>query len=509
MPLLSLKSIGKTFSSVQALQEVSLEVDGGEIVAIVGENGAGKSTLLKVLGGIYPPDAGEIFVEGEQQVLRDVRQAMQLGIRLIHQELNLAGNLSIAENIFLGRQLFRGPRWLPITNRRVMHCQSARLLQDVGLRLSTRTLVRMLSVSQQQLVEIAKALSATARILVFDEPTSCLSLVESNRLLVLIEQLRDQGVAILYVTHRLGEVTRLADRVVVLRDGQHVGTLVGDEIEQPKMISLMVGRDIQQFCHEKDRVVEYGTPALEVCELNYPAAAAPVSFKIQPGEIVGFAGLVGAGRTELSRVLFGVDSPTSGYISVAGKKVAIRSPVDAIRMGIGLVPEDRRLQGLVLPMPVRANVSMAVLPKISPGGWLNRAAENRLAAEKTAALRVRATGLQQRVEQLSGGNQQKVVLAKWLAMQPQILILDEPTRGVDVGAKSEIYRLIFELAARGVAIMMISSEMEEIVGIADRVVVMYEGRIVGELSENHISEETIMTLAIGKTPSQTSSQVTE
>lgn len=509
MPLLSLRSIGKTFPGVQALRDVSVEVDGGEIVAIVGENGAGKSTLLKVLGGIYPPDAGEIFVEGEQQVLRDVRQAMQLGIQLIHQELNLAENLSIAENIFLGRQPFRGFRWLQIADRRMMHGQSARLLQEVGLRVSTRTLVRMLSVSQQQLVEIAKALSAAARILVFDEPTSSLSLVEASRLLALIEQLRDQGVAILYVTHRLREVTRLADRVVVLRDGQHVGTLVGGEIKQSKMISLMVGREVQQFGHKPKRDMEYEIPALKVCELDYPAAGAPMSFEIQPGEIVGFAGLVGAGRTELSRALFGVDARTSGDIRVAGKRVVIRSPVDAMRAGLALVPEDRRLHGLVLPMPVRPNVSMAALPQISPCGWLNRAAENRMAAEKVVALRVRTTGLQQRAEQLSGGNQQKVVLAKWLAMQPRVLILDEPTRGVDVGAKSEIYRLIFELASRGVAIMVISSEMEEIIGIADRVIVMYEGRIMGELSGNHISEETIMTLAIGETLSQTSSQVVE
>jgi ribose transport system ATP-binding protein len=271
----------------------------------------------------------------------------------------------------------------------------------------------------------------------------------------------------------------------------------------------MVGREVQQFGDKPKRDKEDDIPALKVCELDYPAAASPMSFEIQPGEIVGFAGLVGAGRTELSRALFGVDARTSGDICVAGKRVVVRSPVDAMRAGLALVPEDRRLHGLVLPMPVRPNVSMAVLRQISPGGWLNRAAENRVAAEKVAALRVRATGLQQRVEQLSGGNQQKVVLAKWLAMQPRVLILDEPTRGVDVGAKSEIYRLIFELASRGVAIMMISSEMEEIVGIADRVVVMCEGHIRGELSGKHISEETIMTLAIGETLSQPSSQVTE
>jgi ribose transport system ATP-binding protein len=507
MSLLSLKSIDKTFPGIQALREVSVDVDGGEIVAIVGENGAGKSTLLKVLGGIYPPDAGQIVVDGEQQVLRDVRQAMQLGIRLIHQELNLAENLCIAENVFLGRQPFFGPRWLPFSDHRVMHSKSAKLLQDVGLRLSTHTRVRALSIAQKQLVEIAKALSVTARILIFDEPTSSLSLVETNRLLVLIEKLRDQGVAILYVTHRLGEVTRLADRVVVLRDGQHVGTLSGDEIKQPKMISLMVGRDIQQFYHKKGHVVEDAPPALEVSKLNYPAAAEPVSFEIQPGEIVGFAGLVGAGRTELSRVLFGIDVPTSGDIRVAGKKSAIGSPVTAIRMGLALVPEDRKLQGLVLPMSVRPNVSMAILPRISPGGWLNRAVERKLAREEATAVGVRATGLEQRVGELSGGNQQKLVLAKWLVMQPRVLILDEPTRGVDVGAKSEIYRLIVELAAKGVAIMMISSEMEEIVGLSDRVMVMCEGRVAGELSNQHISEEAIMTLALGRASNQRLSQV--
>ncbi|MCH2118517.1 MAG: sugar ABC transporter ATP-binding protein [Pirellulales bacterium] len=502
MPLLSLKSIGKTFPGVRALEDVTVEVDAGEIVAVVGENGAGKSTLLRVLGGIHMPDEGEILIDGEHQVIQNVRQSMQHGIRLIHQELNLCDNLSIAENIFLGRQPFRGPRWFPVTNGRQMHQQSAKLLRAVGLGVSTHALVHMLSVGQQQLVEIAKALSDSARILVFDEPTSSLSLVEANRLLELIEQLRNQGTAILYVTHRLGEVTRLADRVVVLRDGRHVGTLRGEEIQRPKMISLMVGRDVQQFSGKRDHCLEQAVPALQVHALEYPAAASPLSFHIQPGEIVGFAGLVGAGRTELSRVLFGIDRYTSGEICMAGKKVVIRNVVDAIRLGLALVPEDRKLHGLVLPMSVQRNISMAALPKFSRWGWLSRQAERDLALDEIRALSVRTSGVNQRVSQLSGGNQQKVVLSKWLAMGPTILILDEPTRGVDVGAKSEIYRLIFDFAAQGVAVMMISSEMEEIVGIADRVVVMQEGRISGELSRDEVSEEKIMALALGEVSSQ-------
>jgi ribose transport system ATP-binding protein len=378
-----------------------------------------------------------------------------------------------------------------------MYTRAADLLSRVGLRIHPRELVRSLSLGQQQLVEIAKALSTGARILILDEPTSSLSLTEAGRLLDLVEQLRAKGAAILYVTHRLREVTRLADRVIVLRDGKHVGTLTGDEITELKMISLMVGRDIQQFFGKQPHRVEHDEPALEVRDLRYAAAAEPVNVRVQPGEIVGFAGLVGAGRTELARALFGIDPVFGGEVLIHGQATRIHNPVDAVRAGLALVPEDRKLHGLVLPMTLRQNLSLTVAGRLARYGWRNRAAEKQLAWDKVNELGIRATGIHGRVDHLSGGNQQKVVLGKWLAAEPRVLILDEPTRGVDVGAKSEIFRLIFALAAHGLAVMMISSEMEEIVGVSDRVIVMHEGRITGELSGDQIEEEAIMSLATG------------
>ena len=500
--LLELRSISKRFPGVRALEDVSIALSRGEILAIVGENGAGKSTLLKILGGILQPDEGQIAIDGEPQLLRSVRDADRLGIRLIHQELNLADDLSVSENVFLGRQPFRGPRWLPLTNPRAMHHECSKLLKAVGLKISPRTRLSRLSIGQRQLVEISKALSVKARILVLDEPTSSLSLEETNRLLALVECLRDQGVAIIYVTHRLGEVVQLADRAVVLRDGRHVGTLSRDELSHGRMVQLMVGRDVQQFYQRAPHTVRAGQPALEVRGLRISATSAPVSFSIQHGEIVGFAGLVGAGRTELARSLFGIERSLGGEVLVEGRQVRIRSPIDALTAGIALVPEDRKTCGLLLRMPVGFNVALAALPRLGPAGWYNRRAEWRLACHYRDQLAIRSADPRRLVTLLSGGNQQKVVLAKWLAMTPKVLILDEPTRGVDVGAKSEIYRLVCELAASGMAVMMISSEMEEIIGVSDRVIVMREGRIVGELAGNTIDESKVLNLALGAATEQ-------
>lgn len=496
-PILELRGISKRFVGELALDQVDLAVAPGEVVAIIGENGAGKSTLLKILGGVHLPDGGQIWVDGRLQHLRSVRDADRLGIRLIHQELNLAEDLSIAENVFLGRQPYRGPSWLPLTDSRTMHGQTAVLLERVGLKLRPQTPLRRLSVAQRQLVEIAKALSTEGRIIVFDEPTSSLSLEEANRLLALIEQLRDLGVSILYVTHRLHEVKRLADRVVVLRDGKHVGTLTAGDICPERMVSLMIGRNLQQLYHKSSHTIADRPAALDVRNLHYPGAAAPADFSIQRGEIVGFAGLVGAGRTELAKALFGIEPARSGSISIVGREVRINSPVDARRAGIALVPEERRTCGILLRMAIDFNETLVALPQLSRIGRYNRRAAAALARDFQDKLGIVTPDLRHPAATLSGGNQQKVVLAKWLAVEPRVLILDEPTRGVDVGAKSDIYQLIFQLAAQGMGVMLISSEMEEIVGVCDRVIVMHEGRIAGELDASEISESSIMKLAVG------------
>jgi ribose transport system ATP-binding protein len=497
-PILELRAISKSFPGVQALREVSLSAHEGEVLALVGENGAGKSTLLKILGGVLSPDNGEIWVNQKQRRLTGPRDASALGIQLIHQELSLAEDLSVAENIFLGRQPRRGFRWLAITDRRTLHREAARILRLVGLDVLTGVAVGRLSIGQRQLVEIAKALSANARTLVLDEPTSSLSLNETNRLLSLIGQLRDQGTAIIYVTHRLNEVVRLANRVAVLRDGQHVGTLTGRDIAVQKMINLMVGRNIEQFYHKAEHPVTHGEPALEVSNLRYHAARRPMNFAIRKGEIVGFAGLVGAGRTELARAIFGIDRTDSGQIRVDGRNVRIRNPIDALSAGIALVPEDRKNLGVLAEMSICFNIALSSLPRLAKFGRYSRAAELDLSRNYQQLLKIRTPDLRRNVAELSGGNQQKVVLAKTLSTRPKVLILDEPTRGIDVSSKSEIYRLIFELAATGIAVMMISSEMEEIIGVSDRVIVMREGSIADELNGSQISEPAIMELAIGR-----------
>jgi ribose transport system ATP-binding protein len=496
-PILELRKVSKRFAGVQALDSADFAVARGEIVAIVGENGAGKSTLIKILGGVIPPDDGQIWIDGLLRQRHSIREADQMGIRLIHQELNLAEHLSIAENIFLGRQPSCGPRWLPLVDVRLMHRRTAELLRQVGLQLPPQTAVQRLSIAQRQLVEIAKALCTDARLIVFDEPTSSLSLEEANRLLSLIEQLRESGIAIVYVSHRLAEVERLADRVLVLRDGKQVSAIRGSDINRDRLVSLMIGRDLQQFYHRTNHTLAAGPPALEVDALQYPGAAAPASFQIRHGEIVGFAGLVGAGRTELARALFGISRTSAGSILVEGCPVSLRSPTDAVAAGIALVPEDRKTCGLLLELAIDFNITLPSLPRLGRFGRYNARAARAVARHFQTQLSIVTPSLRRRAATLSGGNQQKVVLAKWLALEPRVLILDEPTRGIDVGAKSDIYRLIFELAARGMAVMLISSELEEIIGVADRIVVMHEGRIAGELGGSDISESSIMQLAVG------------
>lgn len=497
-PLLSLRSVSKSFPGVRALDNVDMDLHAGEVLALIGENGAGKSTLIKILGGIHPLDKGQILIDGKQVDIHGVRGAAQFGISVIHQELNLSENLNIAENIFLGRQPYIGPGFLQITHRKELHNRSAKLLEQIGLNISTRTQVEQLSIGQQQMVEIAKALSLNARIIIFDEPTSSLSSRETDKLFKVINNLRASGVGIIYISHRLREVQELADRVMVLRDGQYVGQIDKEQIEYDRMVSMMVGRDIEQYYHLHEHHID-NQPALEVKDLRYEAGTKPVNFTIGQGEIVGFAGLVGAGRTELARTLFGIDPILSGEIKVNSQGVKIRNPADAMKVGLMLVPEERKTQGLILEMAVPTNISMPSLPKLAPLGLLNRSAENKLARRQMNSLAIQLAWFHQKVFNLSGGNQQKVVLAKWLAMNPTVLVLDEPTRGVDVGAKSEIYGLIFKLAENGVGIMMISSEMEEVIAISDRIIVMHEGKLMGEVTGDQITGENIMTLATGTT----------
>jgi len=492
-PLLQMRGISKAFPGVQALDDVSLDVAPGEVVALVGENGAGKSTLIKILSGCYRTDAGEIVLDGRRLGHYSPHQAQQLGISVIYQEFNLAPPLSVAENIFVGRQ----PRTrLGFVDFRRMEAEAQAVLDSLRLPIESRRLVASLSVAEQQMVEIAKAISFQAKIIVMDEPTAVLTERETATLFELVRRLRAQGVSVIYISHRLEEIFVIADRVVVLRDGRGVGGMAVAEATVDKIIHLMVGRELTEM-FRKERV-EPGEPVLEVHGLSRAASRVrDVSLTVRAGEIVGMAGLVGSGRTEIARALFGVDPPDAGEVRVCGRSVRIRSPLAAIRAGVGLVTEDRKAQGLFLILPVRENATSASLGRLSTADFIRFDAERELVASLIEKLRIATPTPEQQVQYLSGGNQQKVVLARWLALKPRVLILDEPTRGIDVGAKAEIYGLMGELARQGVGILMISSELPEILGMSDRVLVVREGGIVGEFSRAEATQEAIMHRATG------------
>lgn len=492
-PLIQVQGIGKSFAGVRALQDVDLELRSGEVLAVVGENGAGKSTLMKILAGVQLPDEGQVLIDGQPVKLDSCRAAMERGIVLIHQELNLAENLDVGANIFLGREPLR----FGLIDHRKIHEESRKYLSMVGLDVEPTTLVQELSIGRQQMVEIAKALSVGARVLIMDEPTSSLSARETARLFEVVRDLRSKGVSIIYISHRLGEVRELADRACVLRDGRNAGELARNEIHHDNLVRLMVGRELSQFYARTSHPI--GEVVLEVRNLVTPAwPQHPVSFRVHQGEIVGVAGLVGAGRSELLQVLFGVDQPLAGEIRLNSETLQLASPADAIAAGIALVPEDRKQHGLILEMSVRENTSLAGLKRNRlPLGFLNRKQEDLDTGRMSDKLRIKTPGPEQVVQYLSGGNQQKVVIGKWLALSPKLLLLDEPTRGIDVGAKEEIYRLMEELAEAGMAILFVSSEMEEILGMSDRTLVMHEGRIAGELQRDELSEESVMQLATG------------
>jgi len=495
-PILQMRGIDKRFGGVHALKSVNFEIALGEVVALAGENGAGKSTLMKILGGVYQPDAGEIRIDGEPVAIQAVADATRFGISFIHQELNVLENLDVAANVYLGREPLRGGFLRLIDNKR-MHRDAAVHLNRLGLNIPTDTPLARLSIAQQQMVEIAKALSLDARILIMDEPTSSLTLTETGRLLEVVQELKGQGVAIIYISHRLGEIEQIADRVVVLRDGANVGELAREEITHERMVKMMVGRDLEQFYQRPEMKGSPGYFQVEKLRTRrYPNQE--VSFNIGKGEIIGLAGLVGAGRTEIAQSIFGIDGALEAKISLGRQELRISSPQDAISHGIYLVPEDRRHAGLITDIPIRENVTLPALDRYAQAGLISFKRERQGATAICQKLNVKAPSIEERVINLSGGNQQKVVLAKWLGLEPKLFIFDEPTRGVDVGAKAEIYALMRQLAQSGVAILMISSDMEEVLHISDRVAVMHEGVLTGILERDECTEENIMRLAVGK-----------
>jgi ribose transport system ATP-binding protein len=494
-PLLEVQGISKGFGPVQALSNVNLHVNRGEVLALIGENGAGKSTLMKVLGGVHQPDSGKIIFEGSPIIIRGVRDAIRYGISFIHQELNTLDNIDIAGNVFLGREpVIGGP--LSLLDRKRMWRETQPFIDELGLGIAADTPLSKLSLAQQQLVEIAKALSLKSKVLIMDEPTSALTLTETDRLLSVVAQLRDSGVGIIYITHRMREIIVCADRVTAFRDGQNAGDLSKDQITHDNMVRLMVGRDIEKY--QSSLTNAELKPALTIKNLRtkrYPNKE--VSFTINKGEILGIAGLVGAGRSEVAQAIFGVEPRIGGTISNEKGALDIRTSKDAIDQGIFLAPEDRKRSGVLLELPIKENITLPALNKYSNAGLVSRGLEESAALKASQSLGVKAPTTNSLVRNLSGGNQQKVVLAKWLSLNPKVLMLDEPTRGIDVGAKAEIYDLMRNLATEGVGVLMISSEMEEVINLSDRIAVMHEGAIAGFLSRDEASEEAIMRLAVG------------
>ncbi len=481
------RGIGKSFPGVRVLQDVDFEIGAGEVVALVGENGAGKSTLMKVLAGIHRPDAGELQLDGQPLVLRSPLDALRAGVALIHQELSLCDNLTVAAALFLGAELRTGP----FLRSAAMVAAARPWLQRLGLDVDARTPVGALSPGQKQLLEIARALRANARVLIMDEPTSSLTLAETERLFAVVRELRAQGVGIVYISHRLGEVKAIADRVVGLRDGKNSGELAREQISHERLVALMVGRTLSHA-----RRTAHAPGDVVLCVRGLRTAAFPraeVSLQLRAREIVGIAGLLGAGRSELLRALFGADRALGGAIEVGGTPLVAHGPAQAAARGLVLVPEDRKQQGLVLGMSVAQNLSLPTLR--ARGRWLDRRYEGELAARSIEQLAIATAGPGQAVGTLSGGNQQKVVFGKWLAANPRVLLLDEPTRGVDVGARAQIYARLHELAAAGLAILFVSSELEEVLTLADRALVMRSGAIAGELAGDQLTEANVMLLA--------------
>ncbi|AEE95342.1 sugar ABC transporter ATP-binding protein [Mahella australiensis] len=490
--LLDVRDIVKRFPGTVALSGVSLEIFKGEIHALVGENGAGKSTLMNIIGGVLQPDEGEIFWNGQKVHFADTRHAQEAGIGFVHQELSLCPDVSVAENIFMGRMPVKAGGMIDYDE---LYKRSSEILKMLNSNISPKKQLRKLNVGEQQIVEIAKALSLNCKLLILDEPTSSLTENEVEILFRLLRSLKSQDISVLYISHRLQEIFDLCDRVTVLRDGHYIMTRLVSEVTENDLIVSMVGRNIDAMYPDKSE--ERGQLILKISDLSHADDFKNVEFELYKGEILGFAGLIGAGRSEMARAICGIDPKDSGEVYVYDQKLNISEYGDAIRNGIGYMTEDRKEQGLFLNLEVKKNISAAKLSNIANGIFIDNDREKRLAERFVTSLNIKVSSIEQPVESLSGGNQQKVMLGKWLAIEPRILIMDEPTRGIDVGAKAEIHALMRQLAEQGVGIILISSDMPEIIGMSDRVIVMHEGCISGELSGSNITEENIMTLASG------------
>jgi len=486
------ENITKRFPGVQALDDVSLEIARGSGHALCGENGAGKSTLGKILAGIYAPDGGRLFVDGREVAFGGPRDALAAGVGMVHQELAFCANLSIAENLCLAAL----PSERGFVERGELSHRANTMLAEIGVELDVLRPLGELTTAQQQIVQIASAVGSGARIVVFDEPTSSLSQVDADRLYELIDRLKERGVTCIYVSHRMPEVFRLCDTVTVLRDGHHVATRPSSELSEADLVQMMIGRAVSEY-FPRPRSTAQSEELLRVEKISLPGKFEDVSFSLHAGEVVGLAGLVGAGRSDIAAALFGIEPPASGSIRVRGRDVVVRTPREAIELGIGLVPEDRKRQGLVQSQSGLRNTSLTILERLSRFSWIDRAKEREVAQQYFDRLRVRAPSVDVIVAGLSGGNQQKIVLARWLAAKSKILILDEPTRGVDVGAKAEIHALIGELAEQGAAILLISSELPELLNLSDRILVLRAGRMVGEVARVEASQERLLRLMAG------------
>ncbi len=489
--ILTMNEIDKSFPGVHALDHVNFEVKKGEVHALMGENGAGKSTLMKVLTGIYTKDSGSIVFEGKEVEFHNTREAQDAGIVIVHQELNMLGHLTVAQNIFIGREFKKGIR----IDDKKMNVEASKLFQKLHIDIDPTEMMSNLTVGKQQMCEIAKAISHEAKVIIFDEPSAALTETEIEELFKIIRDLRKQQLGIVYISHRMDEIKVITDRVTVMRDGGYVGTLITKECTKDDIINMMVGRVIYEDPKTESAVPKDAPVVLKVEKLNAGRMVQDVSFELRKGEVLGFSGLMGAGRTETARAIFGADPKTGGDIYINGQKVEINSPQDAVKYGIGYLSEDRKRFGIVVQKSVAENSTMAALENFVKGLFIDKKKENKIAQDYVESLATKTPGVDQLVVNLSGGNQQKVVIAKWLIRNCDILIFDEPTRGIDVGAKNEIYKLMNRLAEEGKSIIMISSEMTEILRMSDRIVVMCEGRKTGEIDISEASQEIIMNMA--------------